>query len=115
VIQHARSGKLRGIAVSGAKRATAAPEYPTIAESGVPGFEVTTWYGFAAPAKASRAIVDYFNGEIVKALNAPDTREKLVNQGADPVGNTPEQATAHVVKEIEKWSKVIRGAGIKAQ
>jgi tripartite-type tricarboxylate transporter receptor subunit TctC len=115
VIQHARSGKLRGIAVTGAKRASAAPEYPTIAESGIPGFEVTTWYGFAAPAKAPRAIVDYFNGEIVKALNAPDLKEKLVNQGADPVGNTPEQATAHVVSEIAKWTKVIRGAGIKAQ
>jgi tripartite-type tricarboxylate transporter receptor subunit TctC len=115
VIQHARSGKLRGIAVTGAKRASAAPEYPTVAESGIPGFEVTTWYGFAAPAKAPRAIVDYFNSEIVKALNAPDLKEKLVNQGADPVGNTPEQATAHVVKEIAKWTKVIRGAGIKAQ
>ena len=115
VIQHARSGKLRGIAVTGAKRAIAAPEYPTVAESGIPGFEVTTWYGFAAPAKAPRAIVDYFHGEIVKALNAPDIKEKLVNQGADPVGNTPEQATAHVVNEIAKWTKVIRGAGIKAQ
>ena len=115
VIQHARSGKLRGIAVSGAKRASAAPEYPTVAESGVPGFEVTTWYGFAAPAKAPRPIVDYFNSEIVKALNSPDLKEKLVNQGADPVGNTPEQATAHVVAEIAKWTKVIRGAGIKVQ
>jgi tripartite-type tricarboxylate transporter receptor subunit TctC len=101
--------------VTGAKRASAAPDVPTVAESGIPGFEVTTWYGFAAPAKAPRAIVDYFNGEIVKALNAPDMKERLVSQGADPVGNTPEQATAHVVKEIEKWTKVIRGAGIKAQ
>ena len=115
VIQHARSGKLRGIAVTGAKRAAAAPEFPTVAESGVPGFEVTTWYGCAAPAKAPRAIVDYFNAEIVKALNAPDLKEKLVSQGADPVGNTPEQATAHVVNEINKWTKVIRGAGIKVQ
>jgi tripartite-type tricarboxylate transporter receptor subunit TctC len=115
VIQHARSGKLRGIAVTGAKRATAASEYPTVAESGIPGFEVTTWYGFAAPAKAPRAIVDYFHGEFVKTLNAPDIKEKLVNQGADPVGSTPEQATAHVVNEIAKWTKVIRGAGIKVQ
>ena len=59
--------------------------------------------------------MDYFNGEIVKALNAPDLKEKLVTQGADPVGNTPEQATAHVVSEIAKWTKVIRGAGIKVQ
>lgn len=115
VIQHARSGKLRGIAVTGAKRASAAPEFPTVAESGVPGFEVTTWYGFAAPAKAPRAIVDYFNSEIVKALNAPDMKAKLVSQGADPVANTPEQATVYVVGEIAKWTKVIRSAGIKAQ
>jgi tripartite-type tricarboxylate transporter receptor subunit TctC len=115
VIQHARSGKLRGIAVTGSKRASAAPEYPTVAESGIPGFEVTTWYGFAAPAKAPRAIVDYFHGEIVKALNALDIKEKLVSQGADPVGNTPEQATAHVVNEIAKWTKVIRAAGIKVE
>jgi tripartite-type tricarboxylate transporter receptor subunit TctC len=115
VIEHARTGKLRGIAVTGPKRASAAPEYPTVAESGVPGFEVTTWYGFAAPAKAPRAIVDYFHGEIVKALNAPDLKDKLIKQGADPVGNTPEQATAHVVNEIAKWTKVIRSAGIKAQ
>jgi tripartite-type tricarboxylate transporter receptor subunit TctC len=115
VIQHARAGKLRAIAVTGAKRSMAAPDIPTVAESGVPGFEVTTWYGFAAPAKASRAIVDYFHGEIVRALKSPDMRDKLVNQGADPIGNTPEQATVHVEREIAKWTKVIRGAGIKAQ
>lgn len=119
VIQHARSGKLsgklRGIAVTGSRRSAAAPDMPTVAESGVPGFEVTTWYGFAVPAKTPRAILDYFHTEIVRTINNPDIREKLVNQGADPVGNTPEQATAHVVAEIAKWGKVIRSAGIKAQ
>jgi len=115
VIQHARSGKLRGIAVTGAKRSLAAPDIPTVAESGVPGFEVTTWYGFALQAKASRALVDYFHREIVKAINAPDIREKLVNQGAEPVANTPEQATAQVEREIAKWAKVIKAAGITAQ
>jgi len=115
VIQHHRSGKLRGIAVTGAKRSIAAPDIPTVAESGVPGFEVTTWYGFAAHGKSSRAIVDYFHGELVKAINAPDTKEKLLNQGAEPVANTPAQATAHVEREIAKWTKVIRGAGIKVQ
>ena len=77
----------------------------------MPGFEVTTWYGFAAQSKAPRAIVDYFNAEIVKALNAPDLKEKLVNQGADPVGNSPEQATAHVVSEIAKWTPILKAAG----
>jgi tripartite-type tricarboxylate transporter receptor subunit TctC len=115
VIQHARSGKLRGIAVTGAKRSVAAPDIPTVAESGVPGFEVTTWYGFALQAKAPRAFVDYFHKEIVRAINTPEMREKLLGQGADPVGNTPEQATAQVEREIAKWAKVIRAAGIKAQ
>ena len=115
VIQHARSGKLRGIAVSGAKRSAAAPEMPTIAESGVPGYEVTTWYGFALPVKTPRAILDYYHGEFVRAINSPDIKEKLKNQGAEPVANTPEQATAHVEREIAKWTKVIKAAGIKAQ
>jgi tripartite-type tricarboxylate transporter receptor subunit TctC len=115
VIQHARSGKLRGIAVTGAKRSAAAPDMPTVAESGVPGFEVTTWYGFALPAKTPRALVDYYHGEFARAIKAPDMQEKLKNQGAEPVANTPEQATAHVEREIAKWTKVIKAAGIKAQ
>ena len=115
VIQYARSGKLRGIAVTGTKRSPAAPDIPTVAESGVPGFEVTTWYGFALPAKTPRPILDYFHAEIVRSIKSPDVRERLVSQGADPVGNTPEQATAHVEREIAKWTKVIRAAGIKAQ
>lgn len=115
VIQHARSGKLRGIAVTGAKRSAAAPEMPTVAESGVPGFEVTTWYGFALPAKTPKAILDYWHGEFVRTLNAPAMRESLVKQGADPVANTPAEATAHVEREMAKWSKVIKAAGIKAQ
>ena len=114
VIQHARSGKLRGIAVTGAKRSMAAPDVPTVAESGVPGFEVTTWYGFALPVKTPRAIVDWFNKELVRAIKSPDMNEKLKNQGAEPVANTPEEATARVEREIAKWTKVIRAAGIKA-
>ena len=115
VIQHARSGKLRGIAVTGAKRSIAAPDIPTVAESGVPGFEVTTWYGFALPAKTPRAIVDYFHREIVKAIKSADIHEKLLSQGAEPIGNTPEEAKAQVEREIAKWTKVIRAAGITAQ
>lgn len=115
VINYARSGKLRGIAVTGAKRNSAAPDIPTVSESGVPGFEVTTWYGFALPAKTPRPIVDYFNAEIAKTLKAPDMREKFAGLGADTIANTPEQATAQIEREIVKWTKVIRGAGIKAQ
>src|SRR5262245_12717794 len=115
VIQHARSGKLRPIAVTGSKRSTAVPDIPTVAESGIPGFLVTTWYGVSAPAKTPRPIIDRLHTEIVRALNSPDLKSRLTNDGADPVGNTPEQYTAFVESEIVKWTKVIKSAGIKAE
>jgi tripartite-type tricarboxylate transporter receptor subunit TctC len=114
VIQYVRAGKLHPVAVTGKQRSSTVPNIPTVAESGVPGFEVTTWYGFAAPAKAPRAIVVRLNEEMARALKSPDVSEKLRVQGAEPVGNRPEEATAHVEREIEKWTKVIKGAGIKA-
>jgi len=115
VIQHVRSGKLRPLAVTGAKRSSAIPNMPTVAESGVPGYEVTAWYGVSAPAKTPPAIIERLNAEIVRALNSPDLRERLVSQGADPVGNTPEQYTAFMQNEIAKWAKVIQAAGIKGE
>ncbi len=115
VIQHVRAGRLRPLAVTGAKRSVAVPEIPTVAESGIPGFLVTTWYGVSAPAKTPRPIIDKLNGEIVRALNTPDLRTRLTNDGADPVGNTPEQYTAFVQNEITKWAKVIKAAGIKGE
>jgi tripartite-type tricarboxylate transporter receptor subunit TctC len=115
VVNHARSGKLRAIAVTGAKRSTAVPDIPTVSESGIPGFLVTTWYGVSAPAKTPRPIIDRLHSEIVRALNSPDLKSRLTNDGADPVGNTPEQYTAFVESEIAKWTKVIKAAGIKAE
>jgi tripartite-type tricarboxylate transporter receptor subunit TctC len=115
VIQHVRAGKLRPLAVTGARRSSAAPDIPTVAESGLPGFEVTNWFGVSAPARTPRAIVEQLHGEIVRALNSPDLRERLISQGADPVGNTPEQYTAYIQNEIAKWAKVIRAAGIKGE
>lgn len=115
VIGHARQNRLRAVAVTGSRRSSAVPEMPTIAESGVPGYEVTTWYGVSAPAKTPRPIVDRLHGEIVKALKSPDFAARLKDQGADPVGNTPEQATAYVQNEIAKWAKVIKAAGIKGE
>ena len=114
-IQFARDGRLRALAVTGAKRAPATPNIPTVAESGLPGFDVTTWNGVSAPAKTPRAIVDRLNSEIVRALNSPDLRERLMTQGADPVGNTPEQYTAFIQNEIIKWAKVIQAADIKGE
>ncbi len=114
-INIARTGKLRALATTGAKRAGAAPELPTVAESGVPGFEVTTMYGISAPAKTPRVIIDRLHGEIVRALNSPDLRGKLIEAGADPVGSTPEEYTAFIKSEIAKWAKVINAAGIKGE
>ena len=115
VIGYARQGKLRAMAVTGAKRSSAAMDIPTVAESGIPGYEVTTWYGTAAPAKTPRDIVDRLNSEILRALKSPDMQARFKDYGADPIGNTPEQATAYVQNEINKWGKVIKAAGITAQ
>ena len=115
VIRQARDGKLRAIATTGAKRTPAAPDIPTVIEAGLPGYVVTTFYGMSVPAKTPRAIVDRLHGAVVKAVNAPDLKERLVSLGADPVGNTPEQYTKFMQDEIAKWGKVIKAAGIKGE
>lgn len=115
VIRQARDGKLRALATTGPKRTPAAPDIPTVAESGVPGYEVTTFYGMSAPARTPRAIIDRLNSETVRALNSPEVRERLQGLGADPIGNTPEQYTAFMKNEIAKWDRVIRAAGIKSE
>jgi len=115
VIRQARDGKLRAIATTGPKRSSAAPDIPTIAESGVPGYEVTTFYGLSAPAKTPRAIIERLHNAAVRALKSPEVRERLQGLGADPGGNTPEQYTAFMQSEIAKWAKVIKAAGIKAE
>ena len=115
VIGYARAGKLRGLAVTGAKRSGAIPEMPTVAESGIPGYEVTTWYGVSAPAKTPRPLIDRLNSEILRALKSPDLQARFKDLGADPIGNTPEQTTAYVQNEITKWAKVLKAAGIKGE
>lgn len=115
VIRQAREGKLRALATTGSKRAAAAPDIPTVAEGGVPGYEVTAFFGISAPAKTPRPIIDRLHSEIVRALSAPDVRERLQGLGAEPVGNTPEQYTAYMQNEIAKWGKVIKAAGIKGE
>jgi tripartite-type tricarboxylate transporter receptor subunit TctC len=114
VIRQARAGKLRALAVTGAKRLSFDPDIPTIDEAGVPGYEVTNFFGMSAPAKTPRAILERLHSETVRALKSPDVRDKLVGLGADPVGNTMEQYAAFMQNEIAKWAKVIKAAGIKA-
>lgn len=109
-LPHIKSGKLRAIGVSTAKRSAALPDVPTIAEAALPGFEVTTWFGFLAPAKTPPEIVTRLNTEIVKILNMPDVRERLLAAGSEPVGNTPEQMTAQIAKETAEFAKIVKQA-----
>jgi tripartite-type tricarboxylate transporter receptor subunit TctC len=115
VIRQARDGKIRAIATTGLKRTPAAPDIPTVAEAGVPGYEVTTFYGMSAPAKTPRAIIDRLHADTIRALNSPEVRQRLQDLGADPVGNMPEQYTVFMKSEIAKWDKVIKAAGIKSE
>ncbi len=114
-IPHVRDGRLRAMALSGAKRTSLLPAVPPLAESGLPGFEVTSWFGIAAPAKTPSAITGKLHATILRSLNTPDMRARLADQGADPIGNSPEQYTAFIQNEIAKWAKVIKAAGIRAE
>lgn len=109
-----REGKLRALAVTSLRRSSAAPELPTIAESGYPGFEVTVWYGLLAPARTPAAIVGKLHLETVKALALPDLRAKLADLGLEGIGNSPDEFAAVIKSEIPKWAKVIKESGIKS-
>ena len=111
---HYKSGRLHALAVTGAKRSAAVPELPTMQEAGVKGYESSTWYGVLAPAGTPSGVVTKLNNEIVAILKQPEIHDRLSQEGADPVGNTPQQFGAFIKSEIEKWGKVIRAAGIKA-
>ncbi len=112
-ISYIRSGKLRAIAMTGAKRSPAAPDIPTMEEEGLPGFLVSTGFGMFVPAGTPRPIIDKLHDAIVKTLKMPEVKKRLAEQGADPVGSTPEEYEAFVRSEIAKWLKVVKEAGIK--
>ncbi len=108
---HIKSGKLKGLAVTTAKRSPAVPAVPTIAESGLPGFDVSSWAGLMAPAGTPKGVVQKLNAATLKALANPEMRERLAGEGAEPVGNTPEQFAAFVKVELAKWARAIKQAG----
>jgi tripartite-type tricarboxylate transporter receptor subunit TctC len=114
VLPYLKNGRLRGIAVTTAKRSPAAPDIPTIAESGVPGYDHGPWNGFLAPAKTPRAVIARLNDETARILQLPEVKNVFTSEGAEPVGNKPEQFGDIIRNETAKWAKVIRAAGIRA-
>jgi tripartite-type tricarboxylate transporter receptor subunit TctC len=113
LLQHTRAGKLKAIALTSAKRSAAAPEIPTFAESGVPGYEHEPWNGMFAPARLPKPVLTKVNAEVARALNAPDVKQIFTRDGADVVASTPEQFAATLKAEIAKWTKVAKAANIK--
>jgi tripartite-type tricarboxylate transporter receptor subunit TctC len=109
-----RSGKVHALAVTGAKRSTAAPDIPTVAESGVGGYEVTGWFGMLAPKGTPRDIVSRLNAVTIKVLRLPETRERLSREGLDVVGSTPAEFAAYLQGEARKWAKAVELSGAKA-
>jgi tripartite-type tricarboxylate transporter receptor subunit TctC len=114
-LPHVRTGRLRAIGVTSLTRSNAAPDIPTIAEAGFPGFEAVTWIGAVAPAGVPANIVTRLNKEFVDIMRMPELREKLLKEGAEPMTDTPEHFAAYIRSEIDKWAGVVRLAGITAQ
>ena len=115
VMPHVRAGRLRPLGITSQARSPVVPEIPTIAESGLPGFESVQWYGFLAPARTPREIVTRLHAETTRILQQPETKERFAGDGADPAGNTPEEFARFIQSELVKWAKVARGAGIEPQ
>jgi tripartite-type tricarboxylate transporter receptor subunit TctC len=110
-----RAGKLRGLAVSTAKRSPAAPDLPTLAEAGLPGYDITSWYGVLAPAGTPPAIVQRLNAEVNAIMQMPDVRERFATMGVDPVGGTPDEFGAYIQKELRAWKVLIKDSGMKLE
>ncbi|MES2563320.1 MAG: tripartite tricarboxylate transporter substrate binding protein [Pseudomonadota bacterium] len=110
-----KAGRLRGLAITSAKRSVVAPDIPTIAEAGVPGYSADAWYGLLAPRGTPPAVVTQLSTTLANALDTPAVREKLIAQGVEPVGGTPEQFRAFLKAEMGQWGKVMREAGIRAE
>jgi tripartite-type tricarboxylate transporter receptor subunit TctC len=111
-IAHVRAGKLRVLAVTSEQRLPYLPDVPTVAESGFPTYEISSWQGVFAPAATRPDVVAKINGELIRMLNEPVVRERMAREGADPVGSTPQQFSQRVGSEVDKWSKVAKAAGL---
>lgn len=114
IIGHIKSGKMRGLAVTTAQRSPSTPDLPTIGEAGVAGYDAGTWYGLLVPAGTSKDIVTRLNAESIKVLKLPDVKERLDAAGFETLGTTPEQFATYIRTEIDKWGKVVKAAGVRA-
>jgi tripartite-type tricarboxylate transporter receptor subunit TctC len=110
-----KAGKLKALAVTGERRSPAAADLPTVAESGLPGFAASGWWGLLLPAGTPKALVTRLHREVVRVLQAPDVRERLAANGIDPVGNNPDEFAAYIRQEMAIWSKVVKDAGLRAE
>lgn len=115
VLPHVRAGKLRALGIATASRNQVAPEIPTVAEAGLPGFEVTSWYGVLAPTGTARDITGRLSRDIAKSLSTPDMRQRFADLGATPVGNTPDEFAAFIKREGVKWAKAIKISGARVE
>jgi len=113
VLPHIKGGRMIALAVAGGKRAPALAEVPTVAESGLPGFEASTWYPLLVPAATPQPIVDKLNAQVVAILSSAEVRERLVGQGVEPIGSTPAQLASHLRSELAKWAKVVKLSGAR--
>jgi tripartite-type tricarboxylate transporter receptor subunit TctC len=109
-----KSGRIRALAVSAARRSPAAPDIPTMAESGLSGFEVGSWYGLLAPAGTPREIIMRLHAEVVKAVGSAEVRERFQSFGSEPLGSSPEEFAAQIKSDIAKWAKVAKTANVRA-
>lgn len=110
-----KAGKMRAVAISTPRRSELLPDVPTAAEAGVPGYNAQSWFGLVAPAGTPRPVIARLHGEVVRVLAIPDVRARILGIGMEPVGDTPEQFAAHIRSEIERWGRVVKSAGIKAE
>jgi tripartite-type tricarboxylate transporter receptor subunit TctC len=114
-VPHINSGRVRAIAIGSLKRFPALPQVPTFDESGLKGYEATTWFGLLAPAKTPKDIITRWNTEVDKILKSPDLKERFVNDGLEPMGGSPESFGKFIRAEIDKYAKVVKAAAIKKQ
>jgi Uncharacterized protein conserved in bacteria len=113
LLPHVKGNRVRGLAVTGVKRSPAMPELPTVAESGVPGFEARQWYGVLAPAGTPKEIVTRLNREVVKIVRSPEVTKRFLSEGSEPIGSTPEEFARYIKSEIAKWAKAVEASGAR--